>query len=47
MEKAAKHVQHTLALQCTSRHLRLLIAKPATNWGVSMWQFDVLGYYVV
>jgi len=41
------HVIHTLhPLQSTKplRYLRLYILSSAMGWGVSLWQFDVIGY---
>lgn len=48
--KTPLHVVHTLhPLQQPSqrplRYLRLYILKSAMGWGVSLWQFDVFGYY--
>ena len=41
-----QHIEHTL--QATSeaqfQKLRLEIQKPATRWGVSVWQLQVLGW---
>lgn len=45
--KTPLHVIHTLhSLQSTRsfRYLRLYILKSAMGWGVSLWQFDVIGY---
>lgn len=40
------HVIHTLRPQMTKpfRYLRLFILGSAMGWGVSLWQFDVIGY---
>ena len=41
------HVMHTLhPLQSTKplRYMRLYILSSAMGWGVSLWQFDVIGY---
>ena len=52
-EKRPLHVIHTLSLTTDDnkrrrpiRYLRLHILKSATGWGVSLWQFDVFGFYV-
>lgn len=43
------HVVHTIHSVSNGhrpvRYLRLHILKSATGWGVSLWQFDVLGYW--
>jgi hypothetical protein len=47
--KTPLHVVHTLyPLQTRKplRYLRLYILKSAMGWGVSLWQFDVYGYYM-
>jgi len=40
------HVIHTFRVQSPKpfRYLRLNILGSATGWGVSLWQFDVIGY---
>ena len=47
-QKIPLHVIHTIILDAEARkmkfrYLRLYILKPASNWGVSVWQFDVYG----
>ena len=50
-EKRPLHVVHTLSLTNGNierrpiRYLRLHVLKSATGWGVSLWQFDVFGFY--
>lgn len=50
-QKRPLHVVHKLSLSGTPpaqkrlRALRLHILKPATGWGVSLWQFDVYGFH--
>ncbi len=47
--KIPLHIVHTLSISdnnCpASRYLRVYIKKPARPWGVSLWQFDVYGWY--
>ncbi len=49
-QKMPLHVVHTLSISdnnCSAlRYLRLYIKKPARPWGVSLWQFDVYGWYL-
>ncbi|KAG7361674.1 carbohydrate binding protein [Nitzschia inconspicua] len=50
-QKMPLHVIHTIQSvshnnnQQPVRFLRLHILKSATGWGVSLWQFDVIGYW--
>lgn len=49
-KKLPLHVVHYLNLsslpQVELRYLRLYIVRPAAGWGVSLWQFDVVGYFL-
>ena len=47
-DRSAKHVVDTLELspnaqRSTASEYRVLIHKPATNWGVSLWRFELWG----
>jgi hypothetical protein len=38
------HTIHPISNKKPVRYLRLYILRSATGWGVSLWQFDVLGF---
>lgn len=39
------HTIHPITVRYPIRYLRLHILKSATGWGVSLWQFDVYGFW--